>query len=299
MDKTSRKIEKPNSNARVYAYVAREAPVAVILRRGPSRQVCLIRWDLKTDKLEVGQWFKGRIYERRCDLSPDGKNFLYFAANFKEPFYSWTAICNPPFLTAQALWPKGDCWGGGGFFENNAFIRLNHHLDQDKLADDFTLPKKMKVALFGQHSGKGEDSPIYDAILHQGGWKLVQQGNGYFESRNGRWEYKKPSIVSKQSKKNNYELRAILRAIGNKNDAWYWMDYDVLADGELILDLQRTDWADWDHNGDLLFAQDGKLFRIAQPDITAASDNPDIIKEIADLNGLKFEAKPPREVPSP
>jgi cytochrome bd-type quinol oxidase subunit 2 len=29
----------------------------------------------------VGQWLKGRIYERRSDLSPDGKHLIYFAMN--------------------------------------------------------------------------------------------------------------------------------------------------------------------------------------------------------------------------
>src|SRR5262249_17885427 len=28
--------------------------------------------------------------------------------------YAWTAISRPPFLTALALWPKGDCWHGAG-----------------------------------------------------------------------------------------------------------------------------------------------------------------------------------------
>jgi hypothetical protein len=60
--------------ARIYAIVAREADVAVVFRRGPSRQVRLLRWNLRTDEIEAGQWFKGRIYERRCDLAPMGKN---------------------------------------------------------------------------------------------------------------------------------------------------------------------------------------------------------------------------------
>ncbi|MEK6804025.1 MAG: hypothetical protein AABZ34_15370 [Nitrospirota bacterium] len=63
--------------------LAREAPVGLVIRRGPSRQVCTLLWDRRTDTFTLGQWFKGRIYERRCDLSPDGTHFIYFAMDGK------------------------------------------------------------------------------------------------------------------------------------------------------------------------------------------------------------------------
>ncbi len=40
-------------SARLYAILAREAPTGVVFRRGPSRQVQLIRWNLKDDILEM------------------------------------------------------------------------------------------------------------------------------------------------------------------------------------------------------------------------------------------------------
>jgi len=83
---------------RLSVLLARSAPVGVIFRRGPSKQVLLIRWNLEKDTFETGQWFKGRIYESRCDLSPDGKLLLYFAASQKKPYISWTAISRPPYL---------------------------------------------------------------------------------------------------------------------------------------------------------------------------------------------------------
>jgi hypothetical protein len=46
----------------VFVISARKAPVAVVFRRGPSKQVLLLKWNLATDKLQLGQWFKGRIY---------------------------------------------------------------------------------------------------------------------------------------------------------------------------------------------------------------------------------------------
>ena len=71
--------------ARIHVILAREAPKAVVFRRGPSGQVCTLGWDLETDTFVMGQWLKGRIYEYRSDLSPDGNLMIYFAADFRRP----------------------------------------------------------------------------------------------------------------------------------------------------------------------------------------------------------------------
>lgn len=75
-----RRIMKSPPPCRLFVVVAREAPVAVILRRGPSKWVQLIRWDMNNDRFEDGAWFHGRIYEHNCGLSPDGQLFVYHAA---------------------------------------------------------------------------------------------------------------------------------------------------------------------------------------------------------------------------
>ena len=71
--------------ARLHVILAREAPKAVIFRRGPSGRVCTLGWDLETDTFTMGQWLKGRIYEYRSDLSPDGELMIYFATDFRRP----------------------------------------------------------------------------------------------------------------------------------------------------------------------------------------------------------------------
>lgn len=68
--------------ARIHAILARNGDSAVVFRRGPSNKVATIAWDRNTDAFTVGQWLRGRIYEYRCDLSPDGKYLLYFAAKY-------------------------------------------------------------------------------------------------------------------------------------------------------------------------------------------------------------------------
>jgi hypothetical protein len=87
---------------RLSVFLAREAPIGVIVRRGPSEWAQLVRWDRDTDTFEPGQWFHGRVYKRRCDLSADGRLFIYFAAKHgprrddDDVGEAWTAISRPP-----------------------------------------------------------------------------------------------------------------------------------------------------------------------------------------------------------
>jgi hypothetical protein len=68
---------------RLDAIFARDAPLAVILRRGPRSHWQLLSWDLTTDRIARGQWMKGMI--RLADLSPSGRYLLYFAAQYHRP----------------------------------------------------------------------------------------------------------------------------------------------------------------------------------------------------------------------
>ena len=96
--------------ASLFVILARNAHDAVIFRRGPSKEVLLIKWDRKKDTFETGQWFKGRIFERRCDLSPSGDLLVYLAAKHKGPIHTWTAVSRPPI---SQLLPSGRAWERG------------------------------------------------------------------------------------------------------------------------------------------------------------------------------------------
>ena len=107
---------------RLHLFFATETDRAVILRQGPARLFRMILWHRATDRFEDGQWLKHKVYVERCDLSPDGEHFLFFALDGKwgsEARGSYTAISRPPFFTALVLHPQGDTWGGGGAFLTN------------------------------------------------------------------------------------------------------------------------------------------------------------------------------------
>ncbi len=278
---------------RLYAIIARKSPIAVIFRRGPSKSVLLIRWDTGKDTFEYGQWLRGRIYERRCDLSPTGDLLLYFAANWKKPYMSWTAISRPPFLKALALWPKGDGWGGGGHFASDTKIALNHRAMEMEMAEGFTNPRWLKVRPYGESAGWGEDDPVWQDRLTRDGWKMVSYPTATKDDYGAKvWmEFSPPFIWRKANPVNpkRYQLDMAITGIKERNGPWYLTEHSIQFGGERADKLGRTDWADWTHSGDLVFAIDGSLFRV--PLRRGVLGDLESAIKIADFSNLEFEAR--------
>ena len=165
---------------RLSIIMASQKPRAVILRRGPSKWFHVILWDTAKDTFEYGAWFKGRIYEERCSLSPDGALFLYFALQGNKWGTSyegaWTAVSRPPWLFALTLWPQGDTWGGGGcFIGNRELILETGHLRAHPSHPCRGLNVKLghcsknsenSLASFGEWAGL--DHSGYEIYTHKG-----------------------------------------------------------------------------------------------------------------------------------
>ncbi len=123
---SSPSISRGKSHCRLYVITARDAPVALIIRRG--RWSHLVRWQMDVDTFEPGAWFHGRIYAEKCDLSPQGDLLLYFChggAHREGYTDSWTAVSRAPWLYALTLWPWGTTYGGGGRFVEDRTLILH------------------------------------------------------------------------------------------------------------------------------------------------------------------------------
>jgi len=120
--------ERRKPAPRLFVVMATAAPVAVVIRRGPASWAQLTLWNTEQDVFTEGAWFRGRISGEKCDLSPDGKLFVYAAykgSRFRTSYTeSWTAVSRPPWLHALALWPIGTTYGGGGRFTDNRRLIL-------------------------------------------------------------------------------------------------------------------------------------------------------------------------------
>jgi len=283
------RTKKPN--ARLYVLIARYAPFAAVFRRGPSKSVLLSKWDLRNDTIEHGQWLKGHIYERRCDLSPDGELLIYFAASYKPPLRSWTAISRLPYLTALTLWKKGDGWGGGGLFSKSGQILLNHRPNEITLAEGFTLPKRFSVELFGDRPGWGEDDPIWSMRLRRDGWKMVQLSDDVKPDWKAKvvWKLSMPTIWQKPHPlwSERFTLQMAILGMKERDGPWYVIDYALLDRNGDVAAIGRCDWADWAPNGDLLFAQSGCIYRLSPKHRKFGLIESSRV--IADFNELKFQ----------
>lgn len=107
----------------VYLLPARDADVAAVFVRRPSRWWRVLRWDLATGAIEAGAAFAGTLYPRRCDLSPDGRFLTYLALQAgKEPFCgmtgvkTWIGLSRLPWLTTLAAWATAGTWSRGLHF---------------------------------------------------------------------------------------------------------------------------------------------------------------------------------------
>jgi hypothetical protein len=149
----------------------------VILRRGPSDWVQMIHWDTKNDVFTPGQWFHGRIYECNCDVSPNGQLFAYSTykpGNWKtnpQIGDSWTAISKPPYFTALALWPGSGSWEGGGYFDDDNRMFLNHWLMENRRVDQHHQPPE-DFQVLERDDGIYVSGSVFEHRLRRDGWKF-------------------------------------------------------------------------------------------------------------------------------
>jgi hypothetical protein len=239
-----------------------------------------------------GQWFKGRVYDRRSGLSPDGSLFLYFASKITgrtlhdpEYTYAWTAISKPPYFTALALWPKRDCWHGGGLFESSWRVWLNH---KPEVAKPHPKHKPKGLHVTPNPEACGEDAPVWYRRMARDGWSLIQQGS-YPLTRRG-WQTERAEIWERPGRGRTVILRRRLDAIcfsrfGGPYVESFWL---VLGDGAEV-PLPGAQWADWDQAGRLVFARDGRLY-------SGVLDGAKVVEhELVDLNGnTPTNVEPPK-----
>lgn len=269
--------------ARLHVVSAEDTPISVIFRRGPSKNVCTILWDRSTDAFSVGQWMKGRIYERRSDISPDGKYLIYFAMNGKwdsETKGSWTAISKAPYLKAIALFAKGDCWNGGGLFTGKRKYWLNDGYGHEELLrtsevnrDDTFKPE----TYFG-----GECTGVYYPRLLRNGWHLTKREEQ--EKWNSESVFEKPLS-------DGWILRKIAheQLYSPPGKGCYWDEHELVheASGEIV---KKPDWEWADLDGKfLIWAEKGALFR-AIISGTAGLGSPQLLRSFTDISFEPTEA---------
>ncbi|PZV06443.1 MAG: hypothetical protein DCF32_09775 [Leptolyngbya sp.] len=262
---------------RIHVLLASQAPVGLVIRRGPSKRVATLLWDRDRDTFHLGQWLKGRIYERRSDISPDGKHVLYFAMNGKwqsESRGAWTAIARVPYLKAIAFFPKGDCWHGGGlwtgktkYWLNGCYFHAESHCPSSLQRDTQYQP---------EGGCGGECLSVYYPRLLRDGWVWVDR------IKVRQWQDKD---IFEKPMGHGWRLRKIAHAeVGAPvGKGCYWDEHELVGPDATIA-CPSWEWAELDHKR-LVWATAGKLYaaQVGKDGLTHET-------VLFDFNDMVFEA---------
>jgi hypothetical protein len=257
----------------LFVYLAREAPIGVVLRRGPSAWARLSVWHTDTDSFEHGQWFKGRVYERRSDVSADGSLFVYFAFQSgghvpsTEAADSWIAISRPPWFTALALWFVGGTYCTGGFFPDrrSVFPGWVGAPSQGRLPPWLAVTGQIPYV---DRTNNWTDRTVSINRRLRDGWTPVPHTPAEMYET---WERRHPREPLKLVMTEMHTGFAFHPYGGP-----YIVEYAVRAEHQgAVIPLGQATWADWDQQGRLVIAQQGRLLHW-QPTGTP--------RELADFN---------------
>ncbi len=266
---------------RVHVILARDAAYGIIIRRGPSKSVCTIGWDRQKDVFRLGQWLRGRIYERRCDLSPDGRHFIYFAMNGKwsgKLKGSWTAISRTPHLKAIGLWANGSCWNGGGLFMTNSTYWLNTPISGQEQRQSPGKLREYKDFPFQERYG-GECPGVYYIRLQRDGWNLIR----HLTDQAGDTS----SVVFEKPLPKGWLLEKTAHATmyHSVGKGCYYDTHRLIhRERHIELDCPNWEWADLDGRR-LVWVDQGVLYRAE-----ISANGVGFIRQLYDFNPMEFEA---------
>ena len=174
-------------SARLSIFVAKEAPVALVIRRQPSKLWTFFRWDLITNELTEGGSYKDIFWAAGCDISWDGRYWAFYG-------FSTSGICHVPEMKPVVEWENSYGWGGSCFFDRPDRVRTDSGTRLPKITEPFRV----------ENCHRGPN--IEQARLKRDGWKfegnvarqrpsiehpalLLERG-----SQDRRWQFSMPEV---------------------------------------------------------------------------------------------------------
>lgn len=258
----------------LYCILAREAETAVIFRRGPTKQVRLISWDLKTHTFTPGQWLKGRIYHRKSDLSPNGRKLVYYAAKHHGELPTWIAVSAPPYLTAQVLWPAVGTWNDLSLFETDSTLAIATYRSDSSIEPHvgFEVPRGLQI------KRKPWPGYFYKLADHD---RLIRDGWATHDGDpldNGQ-SRERPLVIYRKPLSRNGLAFLEMSARDERN-----FTYSVSDKRGGVIDLEAQ-WADA-RGRYIYYSQGGRLLQLRVTSVGTLYGPPE---ELADFSDMRFE----------
>lgn len=237
----------------VYVLPACQSPLALVIRRGPSKTWHFMLWNRDTGALIPGSWFDGMIYPSRCDLSPRGDMMAIVAYRGTASPHAWTALCRPPFVKALTFWPQDSAKVGGAMFDGRSPV-LWLNLDVELAKPQANERTSLEYGYL-----EPEQPAPGNAIdrLERDGWKR-QKGSADPIKFLKRAPKSAASILLEF-----HGTEADLLADGALFDNGKCRY--ALVEGESVHRLDDASWVGWNSRGELCIAQHGSLYVTADP----------------------------------
>ncbi|MET0628255.1 MAG: hypothetical protein ABW033_07355 [Acidimicrobiia bacterium] len=239
---------------RLFVIPARDAPVAVVLRRGPTAWSHVGRWDLTDGTYEAGSWIKANLYPQRCDLSPDGQWLVYFTARGPGTWdagSTYIAVSKAPWLTALAAWGTCGTWTRGA------------HFADDPSVQELGVPDEGDLGDLVQRYGLAFNRATTFAVERRRGW--AETASTPVRADHDVWdELRADDVVMEKRRPGGHEVLSARGRFAAFREGPFPGEARVtdyrLVDGARDLALDGAQWADWTGDGRLLVATvDGHL----------------------------------------
>lgn len=261
---------------RLFGVPAAVAPVVAVVRRGPSDWCQVGRWDLATPSYQPGSWFHGVIPPQKCDLSPDGRWFLYSAVKYPRRWEGgavYEAVSRLPWLTALAAWDAGTTYTRG------------LHFTQEAGHNDAGEPDMGELGPLLRGFGLAVTRPGQFAVERRRGW--IEAPETLPRLPSDVWDVQREVEMVKRRPGDGVTLH-VLGAYAAHREFPEWHDgvlyYLAHRDRQEELDAQ---WADWAPDGRLLVATRRGRLQIRAVNGTVEFDH--------DLSDAKPDPQPPPE----
>ena len=259
--------------ARLFCALSQSKEHNIVLRRGPSRQVAVFGWNRNNDSFQLGQWLKGKVYEHRLDISPDGRHFIYLALG--RGAETWTAVSRTPYFKAVDFYPWSGTWGGGGLFQSSGSYSLNGSC----LLED--ARRESNLVLVGIEKSQGVGSVHFTSIYPH---RLLRDGWSFISNANQTGDH--TTRFDKQCSR-NWILRKCIKTGKKFNRAVEYEYHELVRPGDaLTIEMPDWEWAEVDGKT-LVWAEKGCLYR-------AQLDRRGTLKDqrlIHDFNDYEFEER--------
>lgn len=268
---------------RIFCIPALRAPIAAVIRRGPSTWFHLGKWDLQKRGYEGGGWLKASLYPQRCDLSPDGRWFCYVTLKGTARWNvgrAYVAVSRLPWFTALAAWSTDGTWTRGV------------HFVEDTGTWQVADPDEGAMTACRGVFGIAVSAATTFAVERRRGWNEAPGSPA--KSRDDLWDLRRAAELRMERARPGSAGAVRLRVHGefaafrSGGGAQAGQISYELVEGGGATPLEDAQWADWHSDGRLLVAtRDGKL------QIRGYSGGPLAVEWEFDLRPLSPDPSPP------